>query len=67
MLKGMRTDGHYLEAKDHINDYTEKTMKMLAKQTGFQNCKFTILKPIASVSGSQGGSFGSFLKKFTIM
>ncbi|EJO69938.1 putative methionine biosynthesis protein MetW [Leptospira kirschneri str. 200803703] len=63
MLKGMRTDGHYLEAKDHINDYTEKTMKMLAKQTGFQNCKFTILKPIASVSGSQGGNFGSFLKK----
>lgn len=37
MLKGMRTDGHYLEAKDHINDYTEKTMKILAKQTGFQN------------------------------
>ncbi|MGE9033423.1 class I SAM-dependent methyltransferase [Leptospira interrogans] len=63
MLKGMRTDGHYLEAKDHINDYTEKTMKMLAKQTGFQNCKFTILKPSASVSGSQGGSFGSFFKK----
>ncbi|EMN01925.1 class I SAM-dependent methyltransferase [Leptospira noguchii] len=63
MIKGMKTDGHYLEAKDHINDYTEKTMRMLAKQTGFQNCKFTILKPIASVSGSQGGSFGSFFKK----
>ncbi len=63
MLKGMKPDGHYLEAKDHINDYAEKTMKMLAKQTGFTDCKFTILKPIASVSGSQGGNLGSLFKK----
>ncbi|EMJ65587.1 putative methionine biosynthesis protein MetW [Leptospira weilii str. 2006001855] len=62
-LKGMQPNGHYLEAKDHINDYTEKTMRMLAKQTGFADCKFTILKPIASVSGSQGGSFGPLFKK----
>ncbi|AYV56027.1 class I SAM-dependent methyltransferase [Leptospira kmetyi] len=62
-LKGMKPDGHYLEAKDHINDYTEKTMKLLAKQTGFKDCKFTILKPIASVSGSGGGGLGSLFKK----
>ncbi|AXR69716.1 class I SAM-dependent methyltransferase [Leptospira mayottensis] len=62
-LKGMQPNGHYLEAKDHINDYTEKTMRMLAKQTGFADCKFTILKPIASVSGSQGGGLGPLFKK----
>lgn len=63
LLKGMKPDGHYLEAKDHINDYTERTMKMLSQQTGFKDCKFTILKPIASVSGSQGGNLGTIFKK----
>ncbi|PJZ71015.1 SAM-dependent methyltransferase [Leptospira perolatii] len=61
-LKGMQADGHYLEAKDHINDYTEKTLGLLSTQCGFSSTKFAILKPIASVSGSKA-KIGVVLKK----
>jgi len=53
MLKGMRPDGHYLEAKDHINDYTEKTLRRLALDCGFQSVEFRILKPILFISGGK--------------
>ncbi|TGM16008.1 methyltransferase domain-containing protein [Leptospira selangorensis] len=64
-LKGMQEGGHYLEAKDHINDYTEKTLGLLAEQCGFSSVEFSILKPIASVSGVSGpkAKLGVFLKK----
>lgn len=51
-LKGMRPDGHYLEAKDHINNYTVKTMSLLAKKHGCSTVDFYVLKPILSVAGS---------------
>ncbi|EQA36939.1 putative methionine biosynthesis protein MetW [Leptospira inadai serovar Lyme str. 10] len=62
LVKGMVSDGHYLEAKDHINDYSEETIKLLSKQCGFSSVDFTILKPIAAVSGSNA-KLGIFLKK----
>ncbi len=39
-LKGMKPDVHYLEAKDHINDYSRKTLSMLGKQTGFESTEY---------------------------
>jgi 2-polyprenyl-3-methyl-5-hydroxy-6-metoxy-1,4-benzoquinol methylase len=59
-LKGMQKDGHYLEAKDHINDYTRKTMNLLAKQCKFQTPEYYVLPPILSVSGSKSnlGKYG---------
>ncbi|MDX1961292.1 MAG: class I SAM-dependent methyltransferase [Leptospiraceae bacterium] len=61
MLKGMKEGVHYLEAKDHINDYTRKSMTKLAIDTGFQNPEFYVMKPILSVAGV-GGGLGSFAK-----
>jgi SAM-dependent methyltransferase len=61
LLKGMKEDVHYLEAKDHINDYTRSTMNRLATDTGFQKPQYFIMKPILSVAGG-GGSLGKSAK-----
>jgi 2-polyprenyl-3-methyl-5-hydroxy-6-metoxy-1,4-benzoquinol methylase len=61
LLKGMRPDVHYLEAKDHINNYSRKTMSILAKKNNFQEPEFYVMKPIVSVSGSKN-SLGKFAK-----
>ncbi|MEM7179768.1 MAG: class I SAM-dependent methyltransferase [Spirochaetota bacterium] len=52
-IKGMREGVHYLEAKDHINNYTRKTMADLALQCKFEKPDFFAMKPILSVSGSK--------------
>lgn len=52
MIRGMKPGIHYLEARDHINNYTRKTLSNLANQCQFQPPEFHILKPILSVSGS---------------
>lgn len=52
LLKGMKPDVHYLEAKDHVNDYTRESLTKLALDNGFQKPDFFILPPILSVSGS---------------
>ncbi|EQA38902.1 methyltransferase domain protein [Leptospira inadai serovar Lyme str. 10] len=62
LVKGMTNDGHYLEAKDHINDYSEETLKLLSRQCGFSSVDFTILKPIAAVSGSNA-KLGILIKR----
>ena len=54
LKSGMREGIHYLEAKDHINDYSRKTLTKLALDTGFQNPEYHILYPIVSVSGGSG-------------
>jgi SAM-dependent methyltransferase len=53
LVKGMRPGGHYLEAKDHINNYKMKTLSRLGEQCGFHSPSFYILKPIMSVAGSK--------------
>lgn len=51
-LKGMQPDGHYLEAKDHVQNYTRDSLSRLGIQCGFVEPKFYVLKPIMSVAGS---------------
>lgn len=53
ILSGMEQKGHYLEAKDHLNVYSPKTIKILLERNGFSKVKFIHLKPIQSVSGSK--------------
>lgn len=53
LLKGMKPDIHYLEAKDHINIYSMNTIKKILRRHGFNKIKFIHLKPIQSVSGSE--------------
>ena len=60
-LKGMKPDIHYLEAKDHINDYSRKTLSMLGTQTGFAATEYYVLTPILSFAGSKS-SFGKIGK-----
>ncbi|MCW7480712.1 class I SAM-dependent methyltransferase [Leptospira kanakyensis] len=52
-LKGMQEGVHYLEAKDHVNNYKMHTLAELGKQCGFINPKYKVLMPILSVSGSK--------------
>ena len=60
-IKGMKPEVHYLEAKDHINDYSMQSLSRLAKNIGFTYPEYHILKPILSVAGSKG-SFGVYVK-----
>ncbi len=53
LLYGMNSKKHYLEAKDHINIYSPKTISMLLKQNNYNNIEFIHLPPIQSVSGSK--------------
>ncbi|WCL49430.1 class I SAM-dependent methyltransferase [Leptospira sp. GIMC2001] len=53
LIKGMKPGVHYLEAKDHVNNYYMETLARLGEQTGFENPKYYILKPIMSVAGSK--------------
>jgi len=60
-INGIKEDGHYLEAKDHIQNYSMETLARLGKQCGFIKSKFYVLKPILSVAGSKS-KIGIFLK-----
>ncbi|MDP8228484.1 MAG: class I SAM-dependent methyltransferase [Candidatus Electryoneaceae bacterium] len=53
LIKGMNHDIHYLEAKDHINIYSMRTISKLLQRNGFSKVRFTHLKPIQAVSGSE--------------
>ncbi len=53
LLYGMKPNVHYLEAKDHINDYSERTLVKLSNQCGFESCEYRILKPILHISGGK--------------
>lgn len=52
---GMKEGIHYLEAKDHINNYRMNTMNILSKKTNFNSCEFHVMTPILSVAGSKKG------------
>lgn len=53
LIKGMKPDGHYLEAKDHVNNYKMATLAELGRQCGYLEPKYKVLMPILSVSGSK--------------
>ncbi len=52
-LVGMREGTHYLEAKDHVNLYTPKSLRLVLSRSNFKSLTFTHLRPIQSVSGSR--------------
>lgn len=43
---------HCLEARDHLHDYSPRTLKRLLQESGFKKIEFIQLPPIQSVSGS---------------
>jgi len=53
MLKGLQENGHYLEARDHVNNYTMETLARLGRQCGFDHPEYRVLLPILSVAGSK--------------
>lgn len=53
LIHGMKSEIHYLEAKDHINTYTAKSISIVLKRENFKSVKFIHLHPIQSMSGSK--------------
>lgn len=53
LLRGMRADLHYIEAKDHVNIYSMKSLKRILGRNGYGDFRFFHLKPVQSVSGSK--------------
>lgn len=51
LVWGEKKGAHYLEAKDHLNLYKEKTIKRLLKEYEFEEIKFMHFPPIQSVAG----------------
>jgi len=43
---------HCLEARDHLHDYSPRSLQRLIKESGFTTIEFIQLPPIQSVSGS---------------
>ena len=60
-LRGMKEGVHYLEAKDHVNNYKMSTLAELGKQCGFIKPEYKVLMPILSVSGSKS-KFAVYVK-----
>ncbi len=52
-LRGMREGVHYLEAKDHMNNYSPATLRRVLTAAGFDAIEFFHLRPIQSVAGSR--------------
>ena len=61
LLKGMKANIHYLEAKDHANIYSMETLDIILRRNGFSKIEFIHLRPIQSVSGSKS-KFLSLIK-----
>ncbi len=53
LLFGMKANLHYLEAKDHLNLYSVRTISALLYNSGFHSVEFIHLRPIQSVAGSR--------------
>jgi 2-polyprenyl-3-methyl-5-hydroxy-6-metoxy-1,4-benzoquinol methylase len=53
LLRGMQSKVHYLEARDHINIYSTKTITQVLGRNGYSTVRFMHLKPIQGVSGSK--------------
>ena len=49
----MRSDIHYLEAKDHVHIYSPQTIKWLLENNGFRNIQLIHLHPMQGISGKQ--------------
>lgn len=51
-LLGMKPDGHYLEARDHVNIYKVSTLRRVLTRNGFGRVRYIHLSPIEGVAGS---------------
>jgi SAM-dependent methyltransferase len=51
-VRGMKPGMHFLEARDHVNNYSPKTIAFVLRRAGFTNMEFVQLRPIQSVAGS---------------
>jgi 2-polyprenyl-3-methyl-5-hydroxy-6-metoxy-1,4-benzoquinol methylase len=51
-IYGMTKDRSYLEARDHLNDYSPRTLRRVMARNGLGDLRFIHLKPIQSVAGS---------------
>ncbi len=66
LLFGMKRNLHYLEAKDHMNLYSVKTIRMLLQNSGFNKVAFIHLSPIQSVAGSKS-KYLRFIKNLYVV
>ncbi len=48
---------HFLEAKDHMNIYTDKSISAVLGRSGYISVQFLHLKPLQSVAGSRNALF----------
>ena len=53
MLFGMKENIHYLEAKDHVNNYSPKTITKVLKRNGYSEVSFIHLWPIEGLAENQ--------------
>lgn len=56
-IKGEDPEGHYLEARDHINLYSAAGITRVLERCGFTDVRFQHLSPIQSVAGSHKAIF----------
>lgn len=51
---GEKEGTHFLEAKDHLHLYKEKSLRRILEECGFRRTKFVHLPPIQAVAGKSG-------------
>jgi 2-polyprenyl-3-methyl-5-hydroxy-6-metoxy-1,4-benzoquinol methylase len=55
LLRGMRPDLIYLQARDHPHQYSMSSIRRLLERNGFSRVEFVHLHPIRSVSANKRG------------
>ncbi|OGF26727.1 hypothetical protein A2303_06420 [Candidatus Falkowbacteria bacterium RIFOXYB2_FULL_47_14] len=53
LIIGEKPGAHYLEAKDHVNVYSARSLSAVLAANGFNGINFVHLRPIQSVAGSK--------------
>lgn len=53
LLRGMAPRSHYLEARDHVNIYSMRTLRMVLGRNGLPDVRYIHFRPIQSVAGSR--------------
>jgi 2-polyprenyl-3-methyl-5-hydroxy-6-metoxy-1,4-benzoquinol methylase len=53
LVRGMRKDLHYLEARDHLHLYSPTTVRILLERCGFIDVSLLHHRPVQSVAGSR--------------
>ena len=56
LVRGMRPDIAYLQARDHCHHYSTDRIRALLERNGFARVTFTHLRPVDSLSSSWGAS-----------